>query len=111
LIELRSRVRNPDHPALPEHRGKIVKRKDGDNAGQLARGACINGADECVGVRTAYESRVEHARRGNVIDKARAAGQQRIVLKAWNTGPDPVAHWPSLAIAFFARSMTSFGVL
>ena len=82
-----------------------------DNARQLARGACINGADECVGVRTAYESRVEHARRGNVIDKARAAGQQRMILKPHYMGSDPVAHWPSLAIAFLARSMTSFGVL
>jgi hypothetical protein len=34
-----------------------------------------------------------------------------MILKPLNPVSYPVAHWPSLAMAFFARSMTSFGVL
>ena len=62
-------------------------------------------------MRATDERGMQYTGQNNVIDKARAASQQRMVLKPQNPGSDPVAHWPSLAIAFLARSMTSVGVL
>ena len=83
----------------------------GNNAGHLAGGACVNGADEGVWMWTTNEGRVKHARRDNVVDEARLAGQQSMIFNPRDAGSDLIAHRPSLVMAFLARSSKSFGVL
>ena len=110
LIELCARIRNAHHAPLPQHRGQIVERQHRDDARHCARHARIDAADQRVRMRAAHEGRVQHAGRGNVIDKTGAAGQQREIFEPRDARSDLLAHWPSLEIALVARAMTSFGV-
>ena len=77
----------------------------------IARAALgIDAADQRVRMRAAHEGRMQRARRSDVVDEARTAGQQRLILEPRDARSDQLAHWPSLEIALAARAMTSFGV-
>ena len=110
LIELCAGIRNTHHAPLPQHRGEIVERQHGDDARHCAGRDRIDATDQRVRMRAAHEGRVQRAGSGNVIDEARAAGQQRKILEPRDPCADQLAHWPSLEIALVARAMTSFGV-
>ena len=74
-VEPRSRIRNAHHAALLQHRREVVEREHGDNAGQPARGARIDGADQRVRMRAAHERGRERAGRHDVVDEAGPAAQ------------------------------------
>src|SRR5207253_7603800 len=60
------------HPALRQHRSKIVEREHRVNAAQRARSTAVNVSDRGVWMRTAHESGVQQRWNCDVIDEARS---------------------------------------
>jgi hypothetical protein len=61
---------------------EILPGHDEHHAGRLERGACVDGADARVRVRRHDDRAVQHVRQLQVVDVARAAGEEALVLDA-----------------------------
>ena len=88
LVEPGAGIRGADHAPPLHDRRELVEREHRGNAGHRAGGAGIDAADQRMRMWAAQEGRMQHAGARDVVDKARAAGQQRMVFKARNARSD-----------------------
>ena len=102
LIELGAGIRGPHHAPLLQHRRQIIEREHRDHARQRPGGAGIDASDQRMRMRAARESGDQNAGRGDVVDEAAFAGQERTVFNAQDARSDQFAHWWALD-----RPMTS----
>ena len=68
--------------------GKQLARDDRDHSGNRHGGAGVNALDACVGMRTAHDDHVEHAREDDVIDVVTLAVNEPRVLLAGERDAD-----------------------
>jgi len=88
LVERRARIGMAIHAAVAHDRSEIIERKNCMHARELAGWARIDGANDGVGVRTADEACVKQIGEVDIVDKAAAAPQQRLVLDTGNALSD-----------------------